>query len=352
MPAPSENIVLLVPGFPENENDSICIPALQQYVFHLRQTYPDLNLSVIAFQYPYAGGNYRWHEIPVYACNGSGSGLLKRMSTWIKAVWYFLKTRKTGRVSLIHSFWLEECALVGQYLSALFKTKHIATIMGQDARPANRYLKHLNFDKMCLTCPSQFAAETFREATGKTVDHIIPIGLDTVHFDNKKISTERDFDILGVGALTQLKNYRLFVNIIAELAAEFPDLRCAIIGDGPEKGILMGLIRKHQLEDHLQLIGELPRPEVIRCMYRSKILLHPSSYESQGYVFMEALYCGMPVVSFPVGSASPSDFFRVCENEETMLTNLRELLNSEAPIEPRLIKSIDETVMEYWQLYH
>ena len=47
------SIVFLVPGFPENEKDTTCIPALQLYVKHFNSVNQYLNIIVIAFQYTY-----------------------------------------------------------------------------------------------------------------------------------------------------------------------------------------------------------------------------------------------------------------------------------------------------------
>ncbi len=346
-----KNIVLLVPGFPKDEDDSVCIPALQQYALQLIRQFPDARLSVIAFQYPFTNGKYRWHGAEVYACGGNSRRRLGRIFTWLKAAIYFLRIHFGEHVSTIHSFWLEECAFCGQYLAKLLKIKHVATIMGQDARPGNIYLKHLDFQKMTVTCPSQFSADILKSAHGKTVQKIIPIGLDTGHFSPPE-SSNRDIDILGAGALISLKNYRLFVNIIADLIQNFPDLKSVIIGDGEEFNELSDMIKKRRLQKNIRLTGQLPRAAVIQYMYRSKIFLHPSTYESQGYVFPEALYCGMTIVSFPVGIAEPSDRFWVCNDEMEMHRIVKQLLTKKFDYQPLLLKAIDETVMEYWELYH
>lgn len=56
---------------------------------------------------------------------------------------------------------------------------------------------------------------------------------------------------------------------------------------------------------------EAPRAEMLKLMARSRVLVHPSRYESQGYVFLEALMQGMSVVSYPVSIASPSERWSV-----------------------------------------
>ena len=49
----NKTIVILTPGFASDESDTSCIPALQDYVLALQQSFPGLRIVVLAFQYPY-----------------------------------------------------------------------------------------------------------------------------------------------------------------------------------------------------------------------------------------------------------------------------------------------------------
>lgn len=345
-------ILFLVPGFPKNEEDSTCIPALQQYVYHLAKSNPDSHFAVIAFQYPYTRQKYSWHGIEVYPCGGKGRRRFGRLITWLTAMKYTLRAHTKNRVTLIHSFWLEECAFVGQFMSKILSVRHIASIMGQDALPRNLYLKYVTYSSMTITAGSFNAADVFHHSTGHQVNAIIPIGLDVDNFNTKKNEQTRNIDILGVGSLIALKNYVLFIEIIGKLSKSFPEMKAAIIGDGAERDNLKQLIIENRLENNIELPGELSRPETIEYMYRSKILLHTSKYESQGYVFLEALYCGLSVVCFNVGFVERSEKMLLCASKEEMTENLNYLLKQNLTYEPTLLKSINETVDEFRQIYN
>ncbi|MCB0260873.1 MAG: glycosyltransferase, partial [Calditrichaeota bacterium] len=234
-------------------------------------------------------------------------------------------------------------------LAGLLRIRHVASIMGQDAQAGNRYLKWFRWRRMTITAPSEFAAKTFRESTGQAAPQIIPIGL--AEDDRPEAAAQRDIDILGVGALTALKNYRLFIELVERLRPEFPELRGAIIGEGPERAALEAQIAGKGLQGHVRLAGQLSRPEVLAQMARSRILLHPSSYESQGYVLMEALYCGMAVVCLPVGYTVPSERMRVCRDAAEMGRELADLLRQHLPPQSLLLKPIAETVNAFQELY-
>ena len=343
-----KNILFMVPGFPADAQDSTCIPALQQYAYHASRR-PEVKITVVAFQYPFTQGRYDWQGIPVYACGGAGRGGWRRLRTWLRAVVYFLRIHRREKVSTIHSFWLSECALLGQLLAGLLRIRHVASIMGQDAQAGNRYLKWFRWRRMTITAPSEFAAKTFQESTGQAAPQIIPIGL--AEDDRPEAAAQRDIDILGVGALTALKHYRLFIELVDRLRPEFPELRGVIIGEGPEREALEAQIAGKGLQAHIRLSGQLSRPEVLAQMARSRILLHPSSYESQGYVLMEALYCGMAVVCLPVGYTVPSERMRVCRDAAEMGRELADLLRQHLPPQSLLLKPIAETVNAFQELY-
>lgn len=345
------NILLLAPGFPKDEQDSTCIPALQQYVYHFAKSNPDIQIAVIAFQYPYRKQKYQWHGIDVYPCAGKDRRRISRLKTWLLAIRYIMQIYFKNKVALIHSFWLEECAFIGRSMSKILLTKHIASIMGQDALKNNLYLKYLDYASMAITAGSSEAADIFYHSTGRKVDAIIPIGLDIDNFHQTAQNRDRKIDILGVGALIALKNYKLFIEIIAELIAFYPDVQGAIIGEGSEHSDLEQMICRLGLEKNIRLLGKLPRPKVIEYMYQSKILLHPSTYESQGYVFLEALYCGLTVVCFDVGYTKESKRILICNDRAEMLDSLKLILKNQSDFEPMLMKSIDETVREFYRLY-
>ena len=76
-----KTVIILTPGFAKDEQDTNCIPTLQQYVSTLSEMRPDIKLHVIAFQYPFKEGHYKWKGIDVYSAGGKGS-LYSRLATW------------------------------------------------------------------------------------------------------------------------------------------------------------------------------------------------------------------------------------------------------------------------------
>ncbi|MBI2268926.1 MAG: glycosyltransferase family 4 protein [Bacteroidetes bacterium] len=346
-----KNIVFLVPGFPKDENDINCIPIMQNYILYYTRLNPEVNVSVISFQYPFKKKKYRWHTIHVYAIGGGNKKGVFRIRTWLRVIttFTFLYLKNSGQ-TVIHSFWLTECAFIGQYIRKLFGLNHVSTIVGQDPLPSNKYLRYLNFSKLKIVALSVFAAEKFKLTTNRNADQVISIGLDTENFKTPP-SAKPAIDILGVGNLHAIKNYSLFIEIVAQLVSSFPELKCVIIGNGEEYHLLQKSIEEHGLDKNVKLKGELKRNEVIELMADSRILLHPSVHEGQGYVFEEALYSGMYVVANKVGNVEPGEKIRVCESKDQMVEQLNLLLKSKPDRQRLLIQSMEDSVSKFNTLY-
>jgi glycosyltransferase involved in cell wall biosynthesis len=124
-----------------------------------------------------------------------------------------------------------------------------------------------------------------------------------------------------------------------------------LIGDGPERESLQSAVAEHGLAANIELLGELPRPRVIEYFLRSRIFLHPSLYEGQGYVFLEALHAGLSVVSFAVGHRPPSPRVHLCRDADEMRARLRRLLREAPPPERVRVETIAETVATFGALY-
>jgi glycosyltransferase involved in cell wall biosynthesis len=82
------------------------------------------------------------------------------------------------------------------------------------------------------------------------------------------------------------------VEIVAELKNHFPSIKAMLCGDGEDKDRLQKMIEEKSCKIILTMTGMLQHTAVLKLMQRSKILLHPSSYEGFGIVCIEALYAG------------------------------------------------------------
>lgn len=341
----------MVPGFPAAEEDTTCLPAIQNYIGAFCASRPDLDVHVIAFQYPFFRGEYAWKEATVHALGGMNRRSLRRMPTWARAIRTFMRLRRRMDVRVLHTFWLTECTRVGQWLGRAFDVRHVASIGGQDAQPTNPYLRHLRLDELVLTAGSTFAADVFAKHVAGARVQVIPLGLDTRHLEAIDPPPDRDIDVIGVGSLIPLKDYGAFVDIVAALASDFPNVNARIIGGGPQQEALQERVVRHGLENNVVLTGHLPRDEVFRYMMRSKVFLHTSKYESQGYVFLEALFAGLHVVCYDVGHTGTSDRVFRCRSSLEIIDVAADLLRNPGPSLRQRVPTVEDTIGAFEAIY-
>ena len=342
----SKHIVVLTPGFSENEEDSTTIPALQIFVKALKELNPHFDIKIITFQYPFTTETYDWYGIKVFPLNGQNKKL-KKITVWNKAKKLLNRIHKEKPFDVIHSFWIGECAYIGDRFSIKHKIKHITTAMGQDVYN-NYYNRFLISKRNVLVSLSKNQKDLLLKNTGRK-SIIIPWGINPENFPKPQ---EKTIDILGVGSLNKIKNYSLFIQIIAKLKSNFNDLKVEIIGEGNLKHQLLHEIKEKKLEDIIQIKGELPRLEVLEKMAKSKVLLHTSSYESFGMVFLEALQSNMNIVSFEVGFSENAKNWKVCTTKNEMITALKQILKTNIETNYSNPYLINETVAKYIAIYN
>ena len=112
----SENntLVILTPGFPETEADTVCLPMQQSFVRSLKENYPQLKIIILSFQYPYFKKTYNWFDIPVISFGGKNKGGLARLLLRRKLNAALKEINSTNKIVGILSFWYGECAAVGK----------------------------------------------------------------------------------------------------------------------------------------------------------------------------------------------------------------------------------------------
>jgi len=126
---------------------------------------------------------------------------------------------------------------------------------------------------------------------------IIPNGIDLPQIDMIHPSEIRS-DIIFSGRLIKEKTVDLLILAMALVRKEFPEIRCIITGDGPERESLQRMVTERKLEGNITFIGFLEHHnEVIAVMKSSRVFATPSVREGFGIAALEALACGLQVVT-------------------------------------------------------
>ncbi len=126
---------------------------------------------------------------------------------------------------------------------------------------------------------------------------IIPNGVDLHNIKSISPAYEPS-DIIFAGRLIREKHVDLLIQAFNILLSDHPNHFLMIIGDGPERTTILTLINKLLLHERVRLIGFLEcHNDVLARMKSSKICVLPSTREGFGITALEALACGLPVVT-------------------------------------------------------
>ncbi len=126
---------------------------------------------------------------------------------------------------------------------------------------------------------------------------VIPNGVDSSDIRGTTPAEERS-DVIFVGRLIREKNVDLLIEATALVQKNVPDIRVCIIGEGPEQERLRKLIQNLALANTIEMTGFFSQyKDVIRRMKASKVFVSPSEREGFGIAALEALVCGLSVIT-------------------------------------------------------
>lgn len=145
-----------------------------------------------------------------------------------------------------------------------------------------------------------------------------------------KESTLEEKTVIAVGRLEYPKNFQSLIKAWTHVAKKHPDWKLEIWGEGSKRVELENLIAKLNLKKHVFLKGYTY--DIQSQMLKASIFALSSIFEGFGLVIVEAMSCGLPVVSYacPCGPkdiiTEGEDGILVQVNDESTLTNKMNLL--------------------------
>ena len=112
---------------------------------------------------------------------------------------------------------------------------------------------------------------------------------------------EPGFRVVFAGRLDPIKGLKLGVRAFAEFGRTNPGATFEIVGSGEAGAEVRELVGRLGLDDRVLFTPWLSRPELMRRLQRSDVLLFPSFRDGGGAVVVEAMACGKPVICLDTG---------------------------------------------------
>jgi len=104
---------------------------------------------------------------------------------------------------------------------------------------------------------------------------------------------------ISMGRLLHWKGFHLGIRAFAK--ANLPHAEYWILGDGAEHQRLQALAIELGVSSQVKFLGKLPRATTLEKLADCHILVHPSLHDSGGWVCMEAMAAGRPVLCLDLG---------------------------------------------------
>ena len=212
-------------------------------------------------------------------------------------------------VSHVHCHFANHPALAGFVIHRLTGIPYSFTAHGSDLHVDRTMLADKVREASFVVTISEYNRRLIVEACGPHAAvehvHVIHCGVDTQVFSPRPDvgRSEEPLRIVCIGTLHEVKGQQYLLRACAELRRRGVDVRCVLVGDGPDRRMLESLRDELDLADAVDLVGHRTREQIAAHIADADVLVAPSVPTSGGkregipVVLMEAMASGLPVVS-------------------------------------------------------
>jgi glycosyltransferase involved in cell wall biosynthesis len=209
-----------------------------------------------------------------------------------------------------------------------------ATVLGRRIRSLHRRVD------ACVATSRRAADEAEAFGIARPKIHRIPNALDVERFRpptegerrqaRKSLGLREGFVAVNVCRLTAQKNHALLIDAWADGLASQENALLGILGDGPLKERLRDQIGQRGVDQSIRLLGQVSDP--LTWYWAADLFVLSSDVEGLSNSLMEALCCGLPIVSTRVSGSEDvfeaSSVGRLVEPGDRLAlqTALREML--------------------------
>lgn len=182
---------------------------------------------------------------------------------------------------------------------------HLFTVV----RDAHRFRDGTHRAVVSLTSSeSDLLRRTYGRVRSRLV--VIPNGVDLARFHRpnpaERQAARAVFDLDEDARVALFIGYefaRKGLGLVIEGLTQAPSVLLLVVGgDSDSIRSATAVAARLGVADRVLFVG--PQPDVVPFLHASDLFVLPSSYESSGLVFLEALACGLPVVATRVGVAA------------------------------------------------
>lgn len=159
------------------------------------------------------------------------------------------------------------------------------------------------FTDILITINNEDYQRAKKKFHAKKTVYIPGIGIDTGKFSQNNYQTTKivkdldlsnnDFILISVGEINKNKNHEIVIRAIAEI--NNPSIKYVIVGKGPEQQRLKLLSKELKVNENILFLGY--KNNVKYYLNIADAFAFPSKREGLGLAALEAMACGLPIVT-------------------------------------------------------
>lgn len=156
-----------------------------------------------------------------------------------------------------------------------------------------------------IIVPSKSSIEDIRDEFKVSKKKMVRImnGIDLkIFFPDPKIPKVPKKIVTVASADVPLKGLDYLLKALKEVKKIYPEVSLSIIGERKKGGHTERLIRKMNLEKHINFFSNLSQAEIRKVYCEAELAVIPSLYEGFGFAAVEAMACGIPLISTSGGA--------------------------------------------------
>jgi glycosyltransferase involved in cell wall biosynthesis len=209
------------------------------------------------------------------------------------------------RIAGIHGYFAHTPAEVAAHAARRLGVPYGFSCHARDVRKvAPRDLAERAQRAACVVaCNTDVAEDILRSGAPA---HLLPHGVNLQRFrPQPQPPAAGPLRLLAVGRLVEKKGFHILLEAVARIRSPF---QLRIIGEGPERQRLTGIIAAHGLEESVTLEGVLTHTELPDAYRQAHLVVVPSIQDQTGdrdglpNVVLEAMACGRPVIASDISA--------------------------------------------------
>lgn len=248
-------------------------------------------------------------------------GLMRRLDGWSMALFSLLLLRRLKRegARLIDAHFAfpdgEAAVRLGRWLSLPVTVTLRGTEVPHSRNPAlrRRLARTLRAADRVFSVSDSLRRLALKLGVPAECTEVVGNGVDTAIFQpvdraaaRTRLGLPTDAKLLvSVGGLVERKGMHRVIEVLPALLGSHPDLHYLVVGGaGPEGDMgpeLKAQARRLDLAERVHFLGEMPSEDLKWPLSAADVFVLSTRNEGWANVFLEAMACGLPVVTTDVG---------------------------------------------------